>query len=284
MSYDPANMPAIRSDVTDEQKSISAGGGAPTAPPLKDGPLWGAPELTDPHARADKPERVRGMFAAIAGSYDLNNRLHSLGIDQLWRRRAVRLAGIRPGDEVLDMACGTGDLTALFAATAARRVVGGDFTPQMLDLARVKQRRVRSGEKITYVESDAMALAFPDASFDVVSIAFGIRNVAAPARALAEFRRVLRPGGRLVVLEFDQPRNPLVRALNKLYTRRIMPWTATLISGDRSGAYRYLPRSVGTFMSREEMMRAIGDAGFSDVATTPLTMGVAVCYRGLVAG
>jgi demethylmenaquinone methyltransferase/2-methoxy-6-polyprenyl-1,4-benzoquinol methylase len=246
---------------------------------------WGDRELVDPHARADKPERVRRMFAAIAGSYDLNNRLHSCGIDQAWRRRAVRLSRVKAGDHVLDMACGTGDLTALYARSGASRVVGGDFTPEMLDIARTKQAAIGSGaSKVTYVEADAMALPFDDASFDVLSIAFGIRNVASPGVALAEFRRVLRPGGRLLVLEFDRPRNGVIRALNDFYTRQIMPRTATLISGDRSGAYRYLPRSVGTFMRREEMIEAIRAAGFSDVDATPLTFGVVVCYRGFVPG
>ena len=275
-------MPATKTDATDEQKGISAGGGAPSTDSNGGGRLWGASELADPHGRRDKPERVRGMFGAIAGSYDLNNRLHSLGIDQAWRKRAVRMAEVRDGDEVLDMACGTGDLTALFAATGAKRVVGGDFTPEMLDLARVKQKKVRGGEKVEYVGADAMSLGFPDASFDVVSIAFGIRNVASVETALREFRRVLRPGGRLVVLEFDRPRNPLVRVLNDFYTQRVMPLTATLISGDRSGAYRYLPRSVGTFMSREELMGAMRGSGFSDVTVRSLTLGVAACYRGLV--
>jgi demethylmenaquinone methyltransferase/2-methoxy-6-polyprenyl-1,4-benzoquinol methylase len=273
-------MPATRSDVPDHQKSISP---APPAPSSSQ-ELWGARELADPHARTDKPERVKGMFAAIARSYDLNNRLHSFGIDQSWRKRAVRLAQIKPGDEVLDMACGTGDLTALFAQTPASKVVGGDFTPEMLAIARTKQPALGpQASKVTYVEADAMALPFPNASFDVLSIAFGIRNVASPAKALAEFRRVLRPGARLVVLEFDRPRNPLIRAGNNFYTQRIMPWTATLISRDRSGAYRYLPRSVGTFMQREEMLDAIRAAGFSDVSATPLTFGVAVCYRGFIA-
>jgi len=277
-------MPATGPVATDEQKSISPGGGAPSPNEQAPKPLWGENELADPHGRADKPERVRGMFGAIAGSYDLNNRLHSFGIDQAWRRRAVRLASVRPGDDVLDMACGTGDLSAMFGATEARRVVGGDFTPQMLELARKKQNAAGGEQRIEYVEADAMALQFPDASFDVVSIAFGIRNVASPAGALAEFRRVLRPGGRLVVLEFDRPRNPLVRVVNNLYTQRIMPLTATLLSGDRSGAYRYLPRSVGTFMTREEMVRAIERAGFSDVRVESLTFGVAACYRGFVRG
>ncbi|QYK47136.1 MAG: bifunctional demethylmenaquinone methyltransferase/2-methoxy-6-polyprenyl-1,4-benzoquinol methylase UbiE [Phycisphaeraceae bacterium] len=274
-------MPATKGEDALGQNSIS-----PTAPAMQQGTeAWGDRELIDPHARADKPERVRRMFAAIAGSYDLNNRLHSFGIDQAWRRRAVRLAGVKAGDHVLDMACGTGDLTALFARTAASRVVGGDFTPEMLDIARTKQVGIGSGAaKVTYVEADAMSLPFADASFDVLSIAFGIRNVASPGVALAEFRRVLRPGGRLIVLEFDRPRNVLVRALNDFYTNQIMPRTATLISRDRSGAYRYLPRSVGTFMRREEMIDGIRAAGFSDVSATPLTFGVAVCYRGYVPG
>ncbi len=271
-------MPATRTDAPDDQKSISPGPGAPAS----NGELWGEQELVDPHARADKPDRVRGMFASIAGSYDLNNRLHSFGIDQRWRKRAVKLAQVRAGEDVLDMACGTGDLTELFARTGARRVVGGDFTPQMLDIARQKQQRHTHAAKIEYIEADAMALPFPDASFDVLSIAFGIRNVASPAKALEEFRRVLRPAGRLVVLEFDRPRNPLIRAANNLYTQRIMPWTATLIARDRSGAYRYLPRSVGMFMEREEMLGAIAGAGFSDVSAHALTFGVAVCYRGFV--
>lgn len=276
-------MPATRSDPSDQQNNISPAPPAPTPVPISHQTLWGTRELADPHARSDKPERVRGMFAAIAPSYDLNNRLHSFGIDQSWRKRTVRLAAVKPGDEVLDMACGTGDLTALFARTTAARVVGGDFTPEMLDIARTKQPSLGpDAPKVTYLQADAMALPFPDASFDVLSIAFGIRNVAAPAKALAEFRRVLRPGARLVVLEFDRPRNPLIRAANNLYTQRIMPWTATLISRDRSGAYRYLPRSVGTFMQREEMIDAIRSAGFSDVTATPLTFGVAVCYRGFV--
>lgn len=269
-------MTSTRTDDSVTQKSIS-----PTAPaPTGNGQVWGDAELADPHAREDKPERVRGMFAAIAGSYDLNNRLHSFWIDQAWRRRAVKIAAVRPGDEVLDVACGTGDLTHLFARTAAKRVVGADFTPQMLEIARVKLAGRPKLRNVTYVEADAMALPFADGSFDVVSIAFGIRNVARPEAALAEFARVLRSGGRLVVLEFDRPANPAVRAVNNLYTQRIMPWTATIIARDRSGAYRYLPRSVGTFMPRDEMVAKIREAGFSDVGVDSLTFGVAACYRG----
>lgn len=275
--------------------------------PSPSSPAWSPPELASPHQQADKPRRVQAMFAAIARSYDLNNRLHSLWQDQAWRRFAVRAAGVRVGDRVLDCACGTGDLTRLFARAngeAAAEVVGLDFTPEMLEVAREKtpgsesspqkaesspQSTQRSAEgdaggktRVRYIEGDAMSLPFGDAQFDVVSIAFGIRNVSDPAKALREFRRVLKPGGRLAVLEFDRPRVPVLGALSEFYTARIMPVTATLISGDRSGAYTYLPRSVATFLSREQLAAAIKDAGFASVESTPLTFGVCVCHLARV--
>jgi ubiquinone/menaquinone biosynthesis methyltransferase len=167
---------------------------------------WNEAELADLHANSQKAGKVRRMFAAIAPSYDLNNRVHSFWQDQRWRKFAVRHAFVNPGDEVLDVACGTGDLTQAFARTAAKRVVGLDFTREMLDRAEVKKAKAAGGSKITYLEGDAMALPFSNGSFDVVSIAFGIRNVTQPSKSLAEAFRVLRPGGRLIVLEFDQPR------------------------------------------------------------------------------
>jgi demethylmenaquinone methyltransferase / 2-methoxy-6-polyprenyl-1,4-benzoquinol methylase len=220
------------------------------------------------------------MFAAIAGKYDLNNRVHSLGRDQAWRRFAVRHALVIPGDRVLDVACGTGDLTEQFARTDAAEVLGVDFTPEMLEVARRKlSSKPEIKPKVAYREGDAQALDLPDAAFDVVSIAFGIRNVADPARAIRELSRVLRPGGRLVILEFDTPRFPPFRWLNDFYCGWLMPRTATLISGDRSGAYRYLPRSVGAFMPREAMMGLLESGGFERVTATPLTLGICVCYR-----
>jgi demethylmenaquinone methyltransferase/2-methoxy-6-polyprenyl-1,4-benzoquinol methylase len=241
----------------------------------------------DPHARPDKPDRVRSMFASIAGAYDLNNRLHSFGLDQRWRRALVSECRVRPSDAVLDVACGTGDLTECFARARPASVTGVDFTPPMLDIARVKadrRRRRRAGEpRPTYAVGDATALEFPDASFDIVSIAFGIRNVGDPEKAFAEFRRVLRPGGRLAVLEFATPRNPLVRLGHDLWTRRIMPRTATLISGDRSGAYHYLPRSVATFLDPDALADAIVRAGFASPRQRRLTFGTCVAQVAEVA-
>jgi len=251
-------------------------------------PAWTGADLAgDPHAHAEKAEKVRRMFAAIARSYDLNNRLHSFGRDQAWRRAAVRAAQLRPTDAVLDVACGTGDLTRAFADAGASIVVGLDFTAEMLDIARTKplaghKPGAMATNTISYVQGDAMALPFEDASFDVVSIAFGIRNVTDPAKALREFRRVLRPGGRLVILEFSRPRNGLIAALNTLYTSRIMPVTASLIARDRSGAYRYLPKSVQTFLTPREMTDRIQAAGFDRVTTRALTFGVCTCYQAAV--
>lgn len=244
---------------------------------------WTRQELSDPHTHAEKAGKVRRMFAAIAGSYDLNNRVHSLGLDQRWRRFAVAEAAVRAGDRVLDVACGTGDLTQAFAATDAAEIVGLDFTREMLELARKKQLALPAGVagRLRYVEGDAQRLPFEDRAFDVVSIAFGIRNVENPKTALREFARVLRPGGRLVILEFDQPRNPLVRWFNSIYCRGIMPRTATWISGDKSGAYRYLPASVETFLARETLLGALREEGFSHGKASPLSLGICVCYRAV---
>lgn len=226
------------------------------------------------------------MFSAIAPRYDLNNRLHSFGRDQAWRRAAVRAAGIRSGDRVLDVACGTGDLTEAFARARPGSVLGVDFTEAMLEVARAKhRRRARPAGEPTpeYRAGDAQQLAFPDGAFDVVSIAFGIRNVSDPEAALAEFRRVLAPGGRLVILEFAEPRGAVLRALNRLYTHRVMPVTASLLAGDRSGAYRYLPRSVATFRDPDALEAALRRAGFGSVERRPLTLGVCMLFLARLA-
>jgi demethylmenaquinone methyltransferase/2-methoxy-6-polyprenyl-1,4-benzoquinol methylase len=257
----------------------------PSRPPTAAGGHagWSADELAaNPHLRSDKPEKVRSMFAAIARSYDLNNRVHSLWQDQLWRKFAVKQAGVKPTDIVLDVACGTGDLSEAFARAGAARVIGLDFTREMLDIAEHKaQRRPANwrANTIEYIQGDAQQLPFADASVDIVSIAFGIRNVLEPQRALAEFARVLRPGGRVVILEFAEPRLAPVRWFNNLYCRRIMPVTATWIARDRSGAYKYLPKSVETFMAPADLLDGLRSVGLSNVSATPLSLGICMCYR-----
>lgn len=254
------------------------------APPMAAGePAWGPDRLHgNPHEDREKARRVHAMFEAIARRYDLNNRLHSFGRDVAWRRAAVRAARVGPRDEVLDVACGTGDLSAALHEAGVKRVLGVDFSQSMLDLAVAKAGRLRGPGAIEYRLGDAMSLDLPDASFDAVTIAFGLRNVAEPPRALREFRRVLRPGGRLVVLEFSEPRQPLIRWMNRLYTERIMPVTATVVSGDRSGAYRYLPRSVRTFPDPVALSAEIAGAGFAEVARSPLTFGVCTIHTASV--
>lgn len=259
-------------------------------------PAWTDADLTNnPHAAADKARRVERMFAAIAHRYDLNNRLHSFGRDQAWRRAAVKMAQLEPTDTVLDVACGTGDLAIAFNEVLdhsrewqmlpeekLHSVVGIDFTEAMLKIARHKASQGDPQRSYpAFARGDAMNMPVGDAFANVVSIAFGIRNVAVPAKAIAEFYRVLKPGGRLIILEFSTPTNPLIRFFDHIYRSHVMPVTATLIAHDTSGAYKYLPRSVDTFLDREGMTTMLRDAGFTDIVLKPMTFGVAVIYRGI---
>ncbi len=224
------------------------------------------------------------MFAAIAHAYDLNNRLHSMWRDQAWRRAAVRMAELKPSDRVLDVACGTGDLAMAFAYAGPKQVLGVDFTVAMLQIAQNKRSTPTPNPQSPtpiYHAGDAMRLPLPDKCVDVVSIAFGIRNVADPAVAMREFYRVLKPGGRVIILEFSTPTNPVIRFFDKVYREKVMPITASLIARDKSGAYKYLPKSVDTFVDRGGMVEMMRAAGFTDPTMKPLTFGVAVCYRGV---
>ena len=260
----------------------------PAATVSATGPAWTDPLLANPHAVPDKAARVNSMFSAIAPSYDLNNRLHSLWMDQHWRSVAVKMAEVRPGDAIVDVACGTGDLTLKFARkNVSGRTVGLDFTHAMLPLAREKARRqierlkLRVDHPPAFLQADALALPLPDASADVLSIAFGIRNVANWQDAISEFARVLKPGGRLIILEFSLPRNAVLRGFYNFYFRKIMPRTATLISGDKSGAYKYLPESVNTFISPAAMIGELKTAGFTAIRAKALTLGICTCYRAV---
>jgi len=266
-------------------------------------PAWTDPLLTNPHAVADKARRVNEMFSAIAPSYDLNNRLHSMGMDQHWRSVAVKMAGVEATDQIVDVACGTGDLTLKFARKLIScnpmgndqlrpsQVLGIDFTYEMLPIAVDKSRYVlKNGwrdhlgnlyEVARFLQGDAMNLPLPDKSIDILSIAFGIRNVSDWGKAIDEFARVLKPGGRLIILEFSLPTHPMMRGLYNFYFRKIMPRTATLISGDKTGAYKYLPESVNTFISREAMQGKMAEAGFGEIVAKPLTFGICVCYKGV---
>jgi len=278
--------------------SVSNASSDAAARPPADAVAWDDKLLQNPHVVADKQKRVQKMFAAIAPSYDLNNRVHSLWVDQHWRKTAVKLSNLKPTDRVVDVACGTGDLTLAFerglhfaesvenyaGPLPAPQVIGIDYTFEMLPIARQKTSTASVKEDVLWLNGDAQRLPLPDGSADVVSIAFGIRNVADPARAIREFYRVLRPGGRLIILEFSLPTNPVLRGMYNFYFRQILPRTATLISGDKSGAYKYLPESVNTFIGREQMQGMMTAAGFTDVTQHSMTFGVCICYRGIKAG
>jgi demethylmenaquinone methyltransferase/2-methoxy-6-polyprenyl-1,4-benzoquinol methylase len=186
------------------------------------------------------PDRIRGMFGSIAGRYDRANTIMSAGVHHLWRRAAVRWSSAKEGDAVLDCATGTGDLAIAFKkAVGSGRVVGTDFTPEMIDLAR------RKSSDITFEVADVTALPFDDDSFDIASISFGIRNVGDPAKGIAEMARVVRPGGHVIVLEFGQPSSRIAGSLYQTY-RRLLPRLGGAVTGER-GAYEYLESSAARF-------------------------------------
>ena len=189
----------------------------------------GMDQSSSPLLPLDKaPHRIAGMFDAIAGRYDLLNRLLSAGFDQRWRARAVDALGLAGGEVVLDLCTGTADLALALTTSAGARVVGVDFAGEMLRRGRQKVREAGVDRQVRLVLGDAMSMPMPDAVVDAATIGFGIRNVQTPAEALKEVHRVLRPGGRLVILEFGFPRAVLLRAAYVWYFRRVLPLVGKL--------------------------------------------------------
>lgn len=237
------------------------------------GPACGA-EASD--RGVDKSgSRVRGMFAEIAPRYDLTNRVLSGGIDVWWRHVTVTRVPPPASGAVLDVCTGTGDLALAYARRGgpAVRVVGSDFCRPMLDRGAEKSRK--TGVPVEWVEADAMDLPFPSGSFDVVTVAFGLRNIADTSRGLAEMARVCKPGGTLAILEFSLPRNAAVRGFYLWYFRNVLPRLGNAVARNGSDAYTYLNRSVEEFPAGEALAALVKQAGFASVAIHPLTFGIA---------
>ncbi len=284
-----------------------------TPPQKPGGPAWDRATLRDPHAQPDKAARVEAMFDAIAPTYERVNAVASLGRDAVWRRRALAAAGVRAGDVALDICCGTGDMVRALAACvpALRLVIGLDFAAQMLAAGRYAEGGARdtpgsglegargagqagsagkphrgtpdagSGAPIQLIRGDALRLPLADASVDVLTCVFGVRNFADLGVGLREMYRVARPGGRVVILEFTLPERAWLRWGYRVYCERVLPLLGRLISQERVGAYEYLARSIRTFEPAAALAERLRGAGFADVTATPMNLGGVVLYRGV---
>jgi demethylmenaquinone methyltransferase/2-methoxy-6-polyprenyl-1,4-benzoquinol methylase len=221
------------------------------------------------------------MFDAIAPRYDLLNHVLSAGIDRRWRKHAIASLHLTGRETLIDVCTGTADV-ALEARNAAR-VVGVDFAGAMLALGLRKVRDAGSAGRILLVRGDAMRIPVRDRSADAATVAFGIRNVQRPEVACVEMARVLRPGGRLAILEFGVPRIPCVNAIYSWYFTRVLPAIGRMISG-HAAAYSYLPASVGSFPPPAEFMTLLRQAGFAEVRAVPLTLGIVYLYTAVKDG
>ena len=227
-----------------------------------------------------KAEAVEKMFDAVAPRYDLLNRVLSAGIDRYWRSRAVRMLSDEQPRRVLDVATGTADLAIKIERTLhPRETIGIDLSTEMLDRGRAKVEQKGLSPRISLRKADAADLPFADASFDAAFVAFGVRNFEDLDAGLGDIRRVLRPGGALVVLEFSSPRAFPIKQVYDWYSRRVLPRIGGLLSPDQ-GAYEYLPNSVAAFPDGTDFLQRMRSAGFADLEWTPLTLGIASLYKG----
>ncbi len=227
-----------------------------------------------------EPENIRKMFAQVAHRYDRANTVLSIGIHHLWRKKLVRWSEIQEGQRVLDCATGTGDLAIAFKKIVGPqgKVIGTDFCKEMLEFAPAKAKQ--QNLDVIFQQADVMKLPFSDRSFDVVSISFGIRNVADPLKALKEMARVTKPGGQVMILEFGQMSVPVVGALYNFYSERILPKIGGWVTG-KPDAYQYLQTSSAQFPCRQKFVDLMKSTGqFSEVTYQPLSLGIAYLYKG----
>jgi len=228
----------------------------------------------------EKSARVQGVFTSVASRYDIMNDLMSAGIHRLWKDAMMDWLAPRAGQRLLDVAGGTGDIAFRFLARAgAAQATVLDLTAPMLSAGRQRAEATQLQDRLDWVVGDAMALPFPDSSFDVYTIGFGIRNVTRPQVALAEAFRVLRPGGRLMVLEFSQLPNPLMQRAYDAYSFNVIPALGQMVTGDRA-SYQYLVESIRRFPDQHTFLTMIRTAGFEQASYRNLTLGVACLHAG----
>lgn len=225
-----------------------------------------------------KREQVERMFDSISPKYDLLNRVFSLGIDQGWRRKVMRLVAQEPVEHLLDVATGTADL-AILASKKVPQVTGVDISEGMLEHGRTKVAKRGLHKRVVLQRADSADLPFPDATFDAVTVAFGVRNFEELEKGIAEMRRVLKPNGRLFVLEFSKPVHAPMKQLFRFYFHRVMPFFGRLVSKDKA-AYTYLPKSVDAFPEGADFVRIMESTGLRECTASPLTGGIASLYRG----
>jgi demethylmenaquinone methyltransferase/2-methoxy-6-polyprenyl-1,4-benzoquinol methylase len=231
---------------------------------------------------APNPEKIRSMFAKVAARYDRANTVLSMGVHHLWRKKLVKLSGVRTGQSVLDCATGTGDLAIEFKKRVGPNglVIGTDFCEEMMIPAPAKA--IAAGYQIQFRQADVMQLPFETASFDVSSISFGIRNVQDPKQALLELARVVKPGGSVMILEFGQVALPGFAQVYNFYSEKVLPYIGGIVTGQRE-AYQYLQKSSAQFPCREEFLRLMDSTGkFKTTSYTSLTGGIAYMYKGVV--
>ncbi len=229
-----------------------------------------------------RDQRIQRMFGEIAPRYDRMNHLLSLNIDRYWRWRTVRIVRPRGGLPILDVCTGTGDLALAFSRRVRGRapVIGTDFCPEMLAIGERKRQRAGIGGELTFLQADTQQLPFSGNRFQIVSAAFGLRNVAETQAALGEMVRVCVPGGRVAILEFSVPRRQPMRGLYGAYFRFVLPRIGQLLASNSHDAYRYLPDSVGEFAAGEALVHHLQNAGLNQVDVYSLTLGIATLYVG----
>ncbi|MGL4612697.1 bifunctional demethylmenaquinone methyltransferase/2-methoxy-6-polyprenyl-1,4-benzoquinol methylase UbiE [Shewanella sp.] len=228
-----------------------------------------------------KAELVAGVFHSVAAKYDIMNDVMSFGIHRFWKRYTIEVSGARPGMKVLDLAGGTGDLTAKFSHLVGDKgeVVLADINDSMLKVGRTKLRDKGIVNNVSYVQANAEALPFPDNHFDIITIAFGLRNVTDKDAALRSMNRVLKPGGKLLVLEFSKPQHELMRKVYDLYSFKVLPKMGEFITKD-ADSYEYLAESIRMHPDQDTLKQMMVDAGFEQVDYTNMTDGIVALHRG----